>query len=57
MITQVHTPDGIEWVDIPDPEADRVLELLANSPAVITMPEIWEVLRLMATRMGYHPPA
>jgi len=31
----------------------RAQELLATSPAVITMPEIWELLRIFGRRLGY----
>lgn len=56
MITQAHTPDGIIEVDIPDPELDRINELLEQSPAVITMPEVWELLRIIGRRLGYYQP-
>lgn len=56
MITHGHTPDGIIDVDIPDPELDRINELLGTSPAVISMPEIWELLRLISHRLGYYQP-
>lgn len=56
MKTHVHTPDGIILVDIPDPDLDRIRELLATSPAVISMPEIWELLRLFAKKQGYIDP-
>jgi len=56
LIIQQHTPDGIILVDIPDPELDRIAELLEQSPAAITMPEIWELLRLICHRLGYYPP-
>ncbi|KKK94241.1 hypothetical protein LCGC14_2684850 [marine sediment metagenome] len=39
----------------PPPTADelRARELLANSPDVITLPEIWETLRIFGRRLGY----
>lgn len=40
----------------PDPELDRIQELLANPPSVISMPEIWELLRLIAHRLHYYQP-
>ncbi len=30
----------------------RLQEILANSPEVITMPEIWEAIRLLAKQRG-----
>jgi len=38
----------------PDPDYERACELLASSPAVITQPEMWELLRLFGKRLGYH---
>lgn len=31
----------------------RAQEILAKSPDVITQPEIWELLRIFARRLGY----
>ena len=31
----------------------QVTELLATSPSVITMPEIWELLRIFGRQLGY----
>lgn len=36
----------------PDPDRIRAIELLATSPAVITMPEIWELLRIFGRFHG-----
>lgn len=38
---------------VPDPDALRAEEILASSPDVITMPEIWELLRIIGRRLGY----
>lgn len=32
----------------------RAAELLATSPAVITQPEMWELLRIYGRRLGFH---
>lgn len=56
MITQGHTPEGIILVDVPDPELDRIQEILATSPPIITMPEMWELVRLISHRLGYWQP-
>jgi len=37
----------------PDADALRAAELLAMSPPVITLPEIWELLRIFGRRLGY----
>lgn len=37
----------------PDPDYERACELLASSPAVITQPEMWELMRLFGKRLGY----
>lgn len=37
----------------PDPDTIRAEELLASSSSAITMPEIWELLRIIGKRMGY----
>jgi len=37
----------------PDPDTVRAEELLANSPQVITQPEMWELLRIFGRRLGY----
>lgn len=36
-------------------EADeaRATEILATSPSAITMPEIWQLLRILARRAGF----
>ncbi|GAJ15335.1 unnamed protein product [marine sediment metagenome] len=36
----------------PTPDEARLQELLSTSPAVITMPEIWETLRLLGKLHG-----
>lgn len=38
---------------VADPDVVRARELLATSPAVITMPEIWELLRIIGRRSGW----
>lgn len=38
----------------PDPDTIRACEILATSPDVITQPEIWELLRIIGRRLGYH---
>lgn len=47
----IPNPDYIEPYD-PNPDRIRLQELLATSPAVITMPEIWEALRILARLHG-----
>lgn len=44
-----------EQVEIipPDPDTIRAEELLATSPAVISMPEMWELMRIFGRRHGY----
>lgn len=37
----------------PDPDTIRAEEILATSPAVITQPEMWELLRILGRRLGY----
>lgn len=37
----------------PDPDTIRAEEILETSPAVITQPEIWELLRILGRRLGY----
>jgi len=37
----------------PDPDTIRAEELLANSPEVITQPEMWELMRIFGRRLGY----
>lgn len=39
-------------------EADRLLceQYLAQSPPVITMPELWFILRCLAKQLGYDAP-
>lgn len=39
----------------PDPDIERAEELLGTSPAVITMPEIWELLRIFGSWHGLNP--
>lgn len=36
----------------PEPDLIRANELLATSPTVITMPEMWELIRIFARRLG-----
>lgn len=36
----------------PNPDIARAQELLANSPAVITQPEMWELMRIFARLHG-----
>lgn len=42
----------------PPPDADtvRAREILATSPDAISMPEIWELLRIIGRRLGYYQP-
>lgn len=37
----------------PDPDLIRAKELLATSPAVITQPEMWELMRIYARWLGF----
>lgn len=37
----------------PDPDTIRAEEILANSPDVITQPEMWELVRIFGRRLGY----
>lgn len=37
----------------PDPDTIRAEEILETSPDAITMPEIWELLRIYGRRFGY----
>lgn len=37
----------------PDPDYARACEILKTSPAVITQPEIWELLRIFGKKLGY----
>jgi len=41
-----------EIASMPDPDIDRAEEILETSPAAITMPEIWELLRIIGRRLG-----
>jgi len=36
----------------PDPDITRAQELLATSPQAITMPEMWELMRIFGRRLG-----
>lgn len=53
------TPEELERfnarVIIREKDADtlRAEELLTASPAVITQPEMWELMRILARRLGY----
>ena len=46
--------DALPAVPPPDPDYIRACEILGSSPDVITQPEIWELLRLIGRRLGYH---
>lgn len=48
----VGNPDWID-PDLPTEDDIRCEEILSHSPPVITMPEIWEVLRILGKRLGY----
>jgi len=37
----------------PDPDTIRAQEILATSPDAITMPEMWELVRVFGRRLGY----
>lgn len=37
----------------PTPDEVRAAEILATSPDAITMPEMWELLRIYGRRLGY----
>lgn len=37
----------------PDPDIARAMELLSSSPDVISMPAIWELLRIIGRRFGW----
>lgn len=37
----------------PDPDTIRAEEILATSPAAITQPELWELIRIFARCHGY----
>jgi len=37
----------------PSPDDLRAAKLLANSPQVITQPEMWELMRIFGRRLGY----
>lgn len=37
----------------PDPDTIRAEELLATSASVISMPEMWELVRIFGRRLGY----
>lgn len=37
----------------PDPDTIRAEEILATSPAAITMPDLWELARIFGRRLGY----
>uniref|UniRef100_A0A6H1ZSM1 Uncharacterized protein n=1 Tax=viral metagenome TaxID=1070528 RepID=A0A6H1ZSM1_9ZZZZ len=53
------TPEEIAALEaLPEPmppteDELRVRKLLATSPAVITQPEIWELLRIFGRKLGY----
>ncbi|MBA7649171.1 hypothetical protein ES703_56965 [subsurface metagenome] len=47
----VPNPDFIEPYDPASDEA-RLTEIIANSPEVITMPEMWEAIRILARLRG-----
>lgn len=44
------TPE--EAATMPDPDIARAAELLATSPAVISQPEMWELMRIFGKRLG-----
>lgn len=39
----------------PDPDYERAVEILGTSPPAISMPLIWEFLRILGRRFGYIP--
>lgn len=45
--------ESLEPTPPPDPNYVRACELLETSPAVITMPEMWEILRIFGRHLGY----
>ncbi|MBA7590976.1 hypothetical protein ES708_33121 [subsurface metagenome] len=53
------TPEELELfnsqviITPPDPDTIRAEELLITSPAVITQPEMWELVRIFGRRLGY----
>jgi len=42
-------------IEPPNPDFVRARELLETSPQVITMPEIWELLRILGRLHGINP--
>lgn len=40
----------------PDTDTVRAREILTTSPAVISMPEVWELLRILGKRLGFYRP-
>ena len=40
----------------PDAELVRIRELLGSSPDVISMPEVWELFRLISKRLDFYRP-
>ena len=38
----------------PDPDAERYYALLTMSPPSITLPEVWELLRIIGHRFGWY---
>lgn len=38
----------------PDPYSLRAKELLANPPTAITMPQVWELLRIIGRKFGWY---
>lgn len=50
--TLITTPSRPDY-DLLMSDAIRAEELLATSPAVITQPQIWELLRIFGRRLGF----
>lgn len=58
-----HNPSPDEWLmydvlhitPVTDPDYERAKQLLATSPAVITMPQVWELLRILGKKHGFFP--
>lgn len=48
------TRDGLYQLLGWDADYLRAQELLASSPQVITQPEMWELMRIIGRKLGYH---
>lgn len=52
-LEELNLRDFEEGEPKPSADRDRAEQLLSSSPAVITQPEMWELLRILGRKVGY----